>query len=426
MYFRILAIAAAGADASLFLERFKQHVQSSLLTAGRRLASIQPAVEFVTGVIDTERYFMTAVKECNFEDAERWMNLGAFVNQVDHMGKNALINAVECHAWALVMLFNKYGDTSVDRAGLSTVTQNQLMLVRMLIQAGVYVNQVDLMGKSALMYAIIGGRSEVVRTLIQTDADVNHADHNGQTAVMYAIQTGQLEVVKMLLDSGRVDVNHIDHMGKSALIYAAEGGRLELVKMLLMVGADVRQVDNVQMNALSYAMNSERIDIVMLLAEQGHATLEGTGQGSHFTSKDIDLYWSNWESANARCEYGGRFPEMPERTSLNYCLIEGILDKDGRRIRTERTSNSAVVLEVSLRWVEDLLEINCNFDTPTPPLKFRALSASQAMRSILIPGSDILAVSQLDWPYLESDVHFYSDAATHLCEDVEVKRPPIH
>lgn len=130
-----------------------------------------------------------------------------------------------------------------------------------------YIPAIDRYGKTALITAAMRGQIEVVRVLLQAGVDVDEGDYHGRTALAYAAGS-ETEIVRILLQAG-ADVNAKPLYGDTALMKAAGYGSLEIVKMLIEAGADVNARDQGGLTALIIAQRAEHTKIVELLIEAG-------------------------------------------------------------------------------------------------------------------------------------------------------------
>lgn len=141
--------------------------------------------------------------------------------------------------------------------------------IRLLIAAGVDVNQTDADGKTPLMWASLCGWTEHVKLLLAAGADANKADDIGQQPLHMAIHQEQTECVKLLLAAG-VDVNKGNMYGFTPLIFVALHGDTEMVKLLLSVpGIDVNKADAKGRTPLYWAEDNGCTEIVDLLKAAG-------------------------------------------------------------------------------------------------------------------------------------------------------------
>lgn len=101
------------------------------------------------------------------------------------------------------------------------------------------VNEVDRLGRTALMRAVAGGYSDIVKLLLQHNADPNIADYSGRTALTRAITTGNIKIVEMLLKH-KTDFSRTTD-DQTPLMLAIASGNVEVIKLLLRNGADPNQ-----------------------------------------------------------------------------------------------------------------------------------------------------------------------------------------
>ena len=151
-----------------------------------------------------------------------------------------------------------------------------LDVVRLLLEAGVDIEQEAFYGLRALHFASLSGSSQLVRMLVEAGAKIEAktvvpgdvfehcinsiqcgltnlqiaalaghgiAPHIGaqgdETALHLAAGRGYMGVVRLLIESG-AEKNAASDSGKTALHYAALNGHLEVAQFLLDVGADQR------------------------------------------------------------------------------------------------------------------------------------------------------------------------------------------
>ena len=90
----------------------------------------------------------------------------------------------------------------------------------------------DILGRTALMYASSGPNVETVDLLLESGADPHAKDSfEGFTPLMFASTEGQLEVVRSLLGYG-ADPGVLDADGESAIDFAKTNGHAQVVEAL--------------------------------------------------------------------------------------------------------------------------------------------------------------------------------------------------
>ena len=101
--------------------------------------------------------------------------------------------------------------------------------------------QYDMLGQSLLIVAAANSKPKIVKLLLECGARVNQIDHVGCNALHYAAWRGDLESMQILLAAG-ISPNVIDNNKKTALLQAVSspfvGDRMLMLKLLLAHGAD--------------------------------------------------------------------------------------------------------------------------------------------------------------------------------------------
>lgn len=107
---------------------------------------------------------------------------------------------------------NDSGVTSL----MYAATEEDEVLMHLLMRHGAELDQRDGCGQTALIYACANEQLSAVKILLQAKANVNIQCNDGMTALMHAVSNGTLEIVHILLDAG-ADPNIVSHDGWSAL-----------------------------------------------------------------------------------------------------------------------------------------------------------------------------------------------------------------
>ena len=177
------------------------------------------------------------------------------------------------------------------------VFEGRIDKVRILIDAGANVNDVNNEGKTPLHIAVSMGHAEIVKFLIENRAGLYIEDSEGKTPVDYsvdgeirtilkkkmiiiaffkAVAAGRfsevrevLEVAYQLIGNIYLIVNSVNLKGKTPLHVAALKGYTDIVKYLVENGTDINISDNEGKTPLRNAAFHGHIDIVRYLVENG-------------------------------------------------------------------------------------------------------------------------------------------------------------
>ncbi|KAM3910534.1 inversin [Leptodactylus fuscus] len=98
----------------------------------------------------------------------------------------------------------------------AAVTGDKATLLRLIGSSPDLTDQEDQLGRTPLMYSVLGDRRACAEALLRHGAQVNHSDRSGRTAVHLAAQTGNHRLLKLLL-SRRADCTHRDLRDITAL-----------------------------------------------------------------------------------------------------------------------------------------------------------------------------------------------------------------
>ncbi|XP_073456490.1 inversin [Aquarana catesbeiana] len=98
----------------------------------------------------------------------------------------------------------------------AAVTGDKASLLRLIGSNSDLIDQEDQLGRSPLMYSVLGDRRACAEALLRCGAQVNRSDRSGRTALHLAAQTGNHRLLKLLL-SRRADCTHRDLRDITAL-----------------------------------------------------------------------------------------------------------------------------------------------------------------------------------------------------------------
>jgi ankyrin repeat protein len=137
---------------------------------------------------------------------------------------------------------------------------------KLLLEAGVDVDQRTRQGETPLLLACDRGHVESVELLLSAGASVDFADGRGQTALYFACGHGHAECARLLLSAG-ASVDLANFVGQTALRFASGSewaGSVECVELLLSAGASVDLADVHGVTPLDIACCEGHIQCVQL------------------------------------------------------------------------------------------------------------------------------------------------------------------
>lgn len=219
---------------------------------GGHLDNIKLLIEQGADVNKTDRAGMPAIASiatslgsgpCTPEDRflilDTLLKAGANPNAVSRAGYTALVWARDFKCAKRLLdagaspNVRQYAG-NVETALYMAIQKNDVEMVKLLLEAGAYVNDMGTMG-TPLGRAVRVGNLECVKCLLAAGASINkskdHSDSVGQTPLYMAAEQGFTECVRILLDAG-ANVNKTDAAGKSPLDIATEKGHTACVELL--------------------------------------------------------------------------------------------------------------------------------------------------------------------------------------------------
>jgi ankyrin repeat protein len=150
-----------------------------------------------------------ACKENNLEEIKELIKMGVdcggyweVISPLEIVIEKKNIEAVKLLIAAGVSVYRgiaPFASTFLHLAASTGVTE----IAKVIIEAGLDVNQLNSLGRSPLHYAISAGEIEMTKFLIEAGADVNlTADESYITPLYMAIGCNQLEIAAFLIKAG--------------------------------------------------------------------------------------------------------------------------------------------------------------------------------------------------------------------------------
>jgi len=199
---------------------------------------------------------------------------GASVDAKNNRGDTVLHIAAYMGYDNLVKLFLEHASI-VDHINDQTFTtkytalhfatfKGHIDIIRLMIQAGAFMNLLDHQGNNCLMLAMLQQHFDVMNMLIDEHIDVikvNHQDNQGNSALHIAVERTCFECIHILILKGQIDMELTNKKGDTALFTAIKVGNLEMVKTLLLYGVDLTVTNRRNQTAIDYATSLDFDDV---------------------------------------------------------------------------------------------------------------------------------------------------------------------
>jgi len=227
---------------------------------------------------ERENALVIALRERNFDLAERLVTAGASPNVDKEAGMPFLIDAIESSdAEMLEFLFAKNVD--VEYKGTESTTalalaahSDDLALMRRLIAAGASPDVRGISGKPLLIEAVKDGNREEFDFLISKEVEVNTTTGETvgaeMTALSFAVDRGDTEMQEILLEKG-ADTDVYSTVGTPLIYSVVEAGNHKTTKRLLLNDAGINLTTSNGDTPLRAAVGNEDLEMVDLLLASG-------------------------------------------------------------------------------------------------------------------------------------------------------------
>ena len=226
-----------------------------------------PSDLIVHALMDAIRFNKPKLVELLLEHNDRldeaYKNVKEILMHAVRFGKARAVNVLLKHIlkhYASVVVND--ADKVLPKALMSACLRGEVAVVRVLLNAGFYVNTKDPETKDTpLMLAIRRNNLDLIGLLIKRKANVNAACEHGETPLLYACRFGDYCTISMLIDA-KVDVNQKNDDGQTPLMYASECGHQFIVEKLIFHGADEDETDVNGKTAFDYARNDDVTNVL--------------------------------------------------------------------------------------------------------------------------------------------------------------------
>ena len=126
------------------------------------------------------------------------------------------------------------------------------------------------LGKTPMIYAVVGEVIESIKCLVKLGADINAKDNDniGITALGYAVIEGTVKSIECLVNLG-VDINAKASNDSTPLEIAIHLGKREVIECLVRLGAKVNTSNEFGLGPIFSAVCEENIEIIEFLVSLG-------------------------------------------------------------------------------------------------------------------------------------------------------------
>jgi ankyrin repeat protein len=218
--------------------------------------SIPTMIEFLTGWDDTVDCSNSSLRMITI--IQLLLDAGADFDQHGSLGQTPLMVAAKNGLTDIALLLIRQG------AQVNTIEDLRNWVAPQYITDCKDLFLDNLQFKTALIFAVEGGHTEIVAALLKAGADVTIADKSERLPIDIAIQEGYTEIIQLLQAAGAQEVDGAISSSPSALLGAAKRGNLEVLRSALAAGIDpnISESDD--------RRNSRYKTALMFATERGH------------------------------------------------------------------------------------------------------------------------------------------------------------
>ncbi len=205
----------------------------------------------------------------------------------------------------------------------------------------VNINEKNFYFETALHMAVNNNNIEIVKLLLDNGADVNAKDVEENTPLHIASEKGYTKVVNQLLTNkkskNKININEKDNDWNTPLHMAANNNKIGIVKLLLDNGADVNAKDVLGIIPLCDAVNNNNIAIIKLLFKKENDININNNKNKN-TLYDSILNWPNFnkQEENKINLFLKKYIELNNKINLYSNFLKNAQDE---KQKTENNNN---------------------------------------------------------------------------------------
>ena len=163
---------------------------------------------------------------------------------------------------------------------LAATNENNLEIMKLLIQHNASVNDMDERGRTPLMVASLLRNREIMKYLIENKGDIYLLDNDKNTGLHYLINNikdEELGIMDEFKDNYVYNLlDEVNNLGKTALHIAIAEKNVNLVKKLLEIGSSVESRDLDGNSPFLLACCNGNIDIIKLILTHKPSSIDDT------------------------------------------------------------------------------------------------------------------------------------------------------
>lgn len=177
-------------------------------------------------------------------------------------------------------------------------------------------------GLTALMRAAKHGKDKTVRRLLEEGASGYSEDKRNRTALIWGVLSGNSEVVRLLVRHS--DVEACDAAGNDPLFYALEGGNAKIVRLLLEAGVSTGDARYGAGGVVAHAIRKSTREVVECLIDAGEKL---NGDDGKCGDALFEAIMKGDEVIVAKLLEKGANPNLPPLTGMSPVQTAMLLDE---------------------------------------------------------------------------------------------------
>ena len=231
------------------------------------------------------------------------LNAGSDINQINNDGFSALCLSTRHNKIDIVKELIKNGTKHLDSSLHISICSKNLELVKILLNAGANINTQKLNGYSILHYASVFNEIAIIKELVERGAHINIMTIHGTTPMSIAVSEGHLSIVKYLYEHGAT-------VSEDSFEILIDKEYIDILKYFKKVGL------HVPARLISHAVYENKPKFINLLSKMG-GDLNYIDENMD-TPLSTAMYDKSYECMEALCKAGANMNMLDLRTNSSH------------------------------------------------------------------------------------------------------------
>ncbi|MFA7577819.1 MAG: ankyrin repeat domain-containing protein [Candidatus Muiribacteriota bacterium] len=328
-------------------------------------------------------FFVYLAGESDVDDLDLFLKAGMDINSINRYGFPAIYNSVIANKIENTKFlirnnaFINFKDLSGANLLIHSIKNKNFNMAKILIDNGIEINFIY-NSQTPFTLALNERQPQIAEYLLENGLDLNKVNLLGESPIWKAVEKGNYRMVYFLLNNDDVNIESQDMFQHyTPLMKAAQTGNINAARLLINKGADITFVNRDGKTAFEIAVRNKKDSVVKLIVENSEFP-------EKYSDEDFD-------------------PLLFYIRNKNYEMVKFLVENEfsvnsGNRFRTPLIES---IYSADLKIVDFLLESGAYTEMRTPdydyPLSIAVAKNDREVVKLLVKyGADVNKISPHD------------------------------